>query len=40
MPAEGMNKREQYAKKFGSQEQGRKAEEYMKMLGERHTYRA
>lgn len=34
MPPEGMNKREQYAKKFGSQEQGEKAEEYMKMLGE------
>ena len=34
MPTEGMNKREQYAKKFGSKEQGEKAEEYMKMLGE------
>jgi predicted DsbA family dithiol-disulfide isomerase len=34
MPSEGMNKREQYAKKFGSKEQGEKAEEYMKMLGD------
>ena len=34
MPEEGMNKREQYAQKFGSKEQGEKAEEYMKMLGE------
>lgn len=34
MPEEGMNKREQYAKKFGSKEQGEKAEEYMKMLGD------
>jgi len=29
-----MSKREQYAKKFGSTDQGQKAEEYMKMLGE------
>jgi hypothetical protein len=29
-----MRKREQYAKKFGSADQGQKAEEYMKMLGE------
>jgi hypothetical protein len=35
MPEHGMNKREQYAKKFGSQEQGAKAEEYMIMLGKR-----
>ena len=34
MPEEGMNKWEQYAKKFGSKEQGEKAEEYMKMLGD------
>jgi len=34
MPSEGMSKREQYAKKFGSVEQGQKAEEYMKLLGE------
>lgn len=34
MPESGMNKREQYAKKFGSAEQGAKAEEYMKILGQ------
>ena len=32
MPEEGISKRKQYADKFGSEEQGLKAEEYMKML--------
>jgi hypothetical protein len=30
---EGIGKRKQYADKFGGEEQGKKAEEYMKMLG-------
>ena len=38
IPDEGISKRKQYADKFGSEEQGQKAEEYMKMLGE--TYHA
>jgi len=33
LPAEGISKRDQYAQKFGSPEQGQKAEEYMKLLG-------
>jgi len=33
LPPEGISKRDQYAQKFGSPEQGLKAEEYMKMLG-------
>jgi hypothetical protein len=38
MPDGGMTKREHYAKKFGSAEQGAKAEEYMKMLGQTYIY--
>jgi hypothetical protein len=34
IPDEGISKRKQYADKFGSEEQGQKAEEYMKILGE------
>jgi len=34
MPSQGMTKREEYAKKFGGKEQGRKAEEYMITLGQ------
>jgi len=30
---ESISKREQYAQKFGGAEQGKKAEEYMVMLG-------
>jgi hypothetical protein len=33
IPEEGISKRNQYADKFGSEEQGQKAEEYIKMLG-------
>jgi predicted DsbA family dithiol-disulfide isomerase len=34
LPESGISKRKQYAEKFGSEEQGKKAEEYMMMLGE------
>ena len=37
IPEEGISKRKQYADRFGGEEQGLKAEEYMKELGRTYT---
>jgi len=34
IPEEGISKRKQYADKFGGEDKGKNAEEYMKMLGQ------
>ena len=39
IPEEGISKRKQYADKFGGEDQGKNAEEYMKMLGQTYSPR-